>query len=59
MTMEEYINVDETTQKPVKLFTYIGSIIASDGHIETELHKRMSEASMTFMKDSGITTMCQ
>ena len=39
MTMEEDINVDETT---------LGSIIASDGHIEAELQKRMSNASMSF-----------
>ena len=33
MTMEEDINVDETTLTHVKEFTYLGSIIASDGHI--------------------------
>ena len=48
MTMEEDINVDETTQNHVKEFTYFGSIIASDGHIEAELQKRMSKASMSF-----------
>ena len=47
-TMEEYINVEEITLKPVKEFTYLGSIIASDGHIEAELQKRMSKASMSF-----------
>ena len=31
MTMEEDIHVDETTQNHVKEFTYLGSIIASDG----------------------------
>ena len=40
MTMEEDINVDETTVNHVKEFTYIGSIIASDGHIEAELQKK-------------------
>ena len=48
MTMEEDINVDETTLNPVKEFTYLGSIIASDGHIEAELQKRMSKPSMSF-----------
>ena len=48
MTMEEDINVDETTLTHVKEFTYLGSIIASDGHIEAELKKRMSKASMSF-----------
>ena len=47
-TLEEYINVDETTQNPVKELTYLGSIIASDGHMEAELQKRMSKASMSF-----------
>ena len=48
MTMEEDINVDETTLNHVKEFTYLGSLIASDGHIEAELQKRMSKASMSF-----------
>ena len=48
MTMEEDINVDETTLTHVKEFTYLGSIIASDGHIEAELQKKMSKASMSF-----------
>ena len=48
MTMEEDINVDETTLNPVKEFAYLDSIIASDGHIEAELQKRMSTASMSF-----------
>ena len=48
MTMEEDINVDETTLNPVKELTYLGSIIVSDGHIEAELQKRMSKASMSF-----------
>ena len=47
MTMEEDINVDETTLNHVKEFTYLGSIIASDGHIEAELQNRMSKASMS------------
>ena len=62
MTMEEDINVDETTLNHVKEFTYLGSIIASDGHIEAVLQKIMSKASMSFGafdKDSGITRMCQ
>ena len=48
MTMEKDINVDETTLNPVKELTYIGSIIASDDHIEEELQKRMSKVSMSF-----------
>ena len=48
MTMEEDINVDETTLTHVKEFTYLVSIIANDGHIEAELQKRMSKASMSF-----------
>ena len=48
MTMEEDINVDETTLNHVKELTYLCSIIASDGHIEAELQKRMSKASMSF-----------
>ena len=48
MTMKEDINVHETTLNPVKEFTYLGGIIASDGHIEAELQKRMSKASMSF-----------
>ena len=48
MTMEEDINVDETKLTHVKEFTYLGSIIANDGHIEVELQKRMSKASMSF-----------
>ena len=48
MTMEEGINVDETTLNHVKEFTHLGSIIASDGHIGAELQKRMSKASMSF-----------
>ena len=47
-TMKEDINVDETTLNHVKKITYLGSIIASDGHIEAELQKRMSKASMSF-----------
>ena len=47
-TMEEDINVDETTINPVQKFTYLGSIIARDGHIEAELQKKMSKASMSF-----------
>ena len=48
MSMEEDINVHETTLNPVKKFTYPGSIITSDGHIEAELQKRMSKANMSF-----------
>ena len=47
-TIEEDINVDETIQNPVQELTYVGSIIATDGHIEAELQKRMSKASMLF-----------
>ena len=46
--MKEGINVDEPTLNPVQELTYIGSIIATDGHIEAELQKRMSKASMSF-----------
>ena len=48
MTMEEDIIVDETTLHPVKEFTYLGSIIVSDGHIEAKLQNKMSNASMSF-----------
>ena len=34
MTMEEDIKVDEITLNPVQEFTYLGSVITSDGHIE-------------------------
>ena len=46
--IEEDINVDETTLNSVKKFTYLGSIIARDGHIEAEQQRRMSKASMSF-----------
>ena len=50
-TMEENIHVDETTLNPVPKCTYLGSIIAArDGHIEAELRKRMSKASMSFRR---------
>ena len=45
--MEKNINVDETTLDPVKEFTYPGSIIARDGHIEAELQKRMAPSGKT------------
>ena len=32
----------------MKEFTYLGSIIGSDGHIEAELQKRMSKSSLSF-----------
>ena len=48
MTMEEDINVDETTLNHVKEFTYLGSLIASNGHIEAELQKKMSKDSISF-----------
>ena len=48
VAMEEDINVDETILNHMKELTYLGSIIASDGHIEAELQKRMSKASMSF-----------
>ena len=48
ITMEEDINVDETKLNPMKELMYLGSIIASDGHIEAELQKRVSKASMSF-----------
>ena len=47
-TMEEDINVNESTLNHVKEFTYLGCIIARDGHIEAELQKRLSKASMSF-----------
>ena len=62
MTIEKDINVDETTLNPVKEFTYLGSIIASDGHIEAELQRECQRPVChlgAFEKDSGITTMCQ
>ena len=62
MAMEEDINVDETTINPVEEFSYLGSIIASHGHIEAELQKRMSKPvyhTGAFEKDSGINTMWQ
>ena len=48
MTMEDDIHIDETTLNPVNEFRYLGSIIASDGHIDAELQKIMSKASMSF-----------
>ena len=39
---EEDINVDDTTVNPARDFRYLGSIIARDGHIESELQTRMS-----------------
>ena len=48
MTMEKNITVDETTLNHLKEFTYLGSIIASDGHIKAKLQNRMSKASMSF-----------
>ena len=47
-TIEDNINVDETTLNPMKEFTYLGRIIASDGHIEAELQKRITKANMSF-----------
>ena len=47
-TMQDDINVDETTLNHVKEFTHLSSIIASDGHIKAEIQKRMSKASMSF-----------
>ena len=46
--MEEDINVDENTLNHVKELTYIDSIIANNDHIEAELQRRMSKASMSF-----------
>ena len=48
ITMEEDINVDETTLIHVKEFPYLGSIKASDCQIEAELQNKMSKASMSF-----------
>ena len=36
-TMEEDINVDKNTLNPVKKSTYLGCVIARDGHTEAEL----------------------
>ena len=47
-TMEEDINVDDTTLNPVQESTYLGSIITTYSHIEAELLKRMSKANMPF-----------
>ena len=48
MTMEEDINVGDTTLNHVHTFIYLGSIIARDGLIEAELQRKMSKASMSF-----------
>ena len=47
-TSEEDINVDDTTLTPVQELTYLDSIVARDAHIDAELQKIMSKASMTF-----------
>ena len=62
MTMVEDINVDETTLTHVKELTYLGSIIASDGHMKQSCKRECQRPvchSGAFEKDSGITTMCQ
>ena len=41
------INVDDTTLNPMQEFTYLDSIIARDDHIEAELRKIMSNASIS------------
>ena len=51
-TMEEYINVYETTLNPVQEFTSLCSIIVRDGHIETEIQKIIPKASMSFGRRS-------
>ena len=48
MTMEKDIHVYITTLNPVHELTDHSSIIASDGHIEADLQKRMSKTSMSF-----------
>ena len=48
--MEEDINPDKTTLYHVQEFTYLGSIIARDSHIEAELQKIMSKTSMSFRR---------
>ena len=60
-TMEEDINVNTTTLNPVQEFTYFGSIIAREGHIEAGLQTRMSKRPACHLgafENSGITTMC-
>ena len=47
-SMKEDINVEETTPNSVQEFTYLGSMIARDSHIEEELQKIMSKASISF-----------
>ena len=47
MTMEEDIIVDETTLNHAKEFTCLGSIIASDGHIEAELQKTLTQSNIS------------
>ena len=56
-TREENINVDDTTLNHVQEFTYLDSIIVRDDHIDVELEKRMSKASMSFWHLREITTM--
>ena len=41
MILEEAINVEKPRLNPVKEFTYLGSIIEKDSHIEAELQRRM------------------
>ena len=49
--MEEDTNVDEITLNTVQEFTYLDGIIERDGHIEAELQKIMSKASMSFGRE--------
>ena len=45
-TRENVINLDDNTLNRVQEFTYLDSIIARDGHIEAEIQKKLSKASM-------------
>ena len=47
-TTEEDINVGDTTLNHVHEFTYLGSIIARDGHIDAELQTRLLKVIMSF-----------
>ena len=47
-TREEDIMVDGNKLNPVLEFTYLGSIISSDGCIDDEIQMRMAKASASF-----------
>ena len=47
-TREEDIMVDGNKLNSVPEFTYLGSTISSDGHIDAEIQRRMAKASASF-----------